>query len=273
LQRESTLQQLRQEFYTARANAFSAIERARLTQEAANAAQQNVTQTFASYRLKKGTILDVIDAQANYAAARLAYYQAIADYRTSRIRLELDPAKMSNTGMSAPHSQGMTSQHKCLLNLQQAPEINGLRLGMSLDRVQSLYPAFKVQPADEAGVLKATFKIMELTAQPGAGSFLSGAERVELEFTGGRLSFIRIYYPMTNQWESTDEFVSVISEKLNIKGDWKYFYDWEHKEIRDTKELRDLALECNGFRISAGIGVEGLGKDQTPHFTLEEIKK
>jgi outer membrane protein TolC len=272
LQRESTLQQLRQEFYTARATAFSAIERARLTQEAANVAQQNVTQTFASYRLKKGTILDVIDAQANYAAARLAYYQSIADYRTSRIRLELDPARMGKTGAGSPHSPGMTSQYKCLLNLQQAPEINGLRLGMSLDRAQSLYPAFKVQPADESGVLKATFNIRELAAQPGAGSFLAGAERVALEFMDGQLSFMRIYYPVTNQWESTDEFVSVLSEKLNIKGDWKYFYDWEHKEIHDTKELRDLALECNGFRISAGIGVEGIGRDQTPHLTVEKIK-
>jgi outer membrane protein TolC len=272
LQREITLQQLRQEFYTARANAFSAIERARMTQEAANAAQQNVTQTFTSYRLKKGTILDVIDAQANYAAARLAYYQAIADYRTSRIRLELDPARMGNTGMTAPQSPEMTSRHKCLLNTQQAPEINGLRLGMSLDRAQSLYPAFKVQPTDDSSALKATFSIRELAAQPGAGSFLSGADRVTLEFTDGRLSFIRVYYPVTNQWESTDEFVSVISEKLNIKGDWKYFYDWEHKEIRDAKELRDLALECNGFRISAGIGVEGLGRDQTPHLTIEKIK-
>ena len=272
LQRESTLQQLRQEFYTARASAFSAIERARMTQEAANAAQQNVTQTFASYRLKKGTILDVIDAQANYAAARLAYYQAIADYRTSRIRLEPDPAQMGKTGGSAPHPPDMMSRYKCLLNLEQAPEINGLRLGMSLDRAQSLYPAFKVQPADDTGLLKATFNIGELAAPPVAGSFLAGAERVALEFTEGRLSFIRIYYPVTNQWESTDEFVSVISEKLNIKGDWKHFYDWENKEIRDAKELRDLALECSGFRISAGIGVEGLGKDQTPHLTIEKIR-
>lgn len=273
LQRESTLQQLRQEFYTARANAFSAIERARLTQEAANAAQQNVTQTFASYRLKKGTILDVIDAQANYASARLAYYQAIADYRTSRIRLELDPAKMGEARMTAPHSTETTSRYKCLLNSQQAPEINGLRLGMTLDRAQSLYPAFKAQPADESGVLKATFNIRELTAQPGAGSFLAGAERVALEFTEGRLSFMLVSYPVTNRWESTDEFVSVISERLNIKGDWKYFYDWEHKDIRDTKELRDLALECDGFRISAGIGVEGIGRDQTPHLTLEQVKR
>jgi hypothetical protein len=158
------------------------------------------------------------------------------------------------------------------LNAEQSPEINGLRLGMSLDRVQSLYPAFKAQPADESGVAKATFDIRELTAQPGAGSFLAGAESVALEFSQGRLSFIRIYYPVTNQWESTDEFVSVISSKLNIKGDWKYFYDWENKDIRDAKELRDLALECDGFRISAGIGVEGLGKDQTPHLTVEKIK-
>jgi hypothetical protein len=42
--------------------------------------------------------------------------------------------------------------------------------------------------------------------------------------------------------------------------------------VRDTRELRDLALECRGFRLSAGIGVESTGGDQTPHFEMEEIE-
>jgi outer membrane protein TolC len=272
LQRESALQQLRQEFYTARANALSAIERARITRAATEASQQSLTLAFAAYRLKKGTILDVIDAQSNYADARLAYYQSIADYRTNRIRLEVDPAQMNRTAI-APSPSSMTARHdECSLNMSQAPDVGGLRLGISAAQAQALFPALNLQPADEAGVARATLKANDLGQQP-EDSYLAGVETIALEFTDGRLTFIRVNYPVTNRWESTDEFLSALAPKLNLRGTWKLFYDWENKDIRDTKNLRDLALECNGFRISAGIGVEGLGRDQTPHFELEETRK
>lgn len=87
-QRENTLRQLRQEFYTARATALSALVRIREMEAGATAAQQNMTLVFARYRARKATITDVVDAQAAYAEARMAYFQAIIDYRTSRIRLE-----------------------------------------------------------------------------------------------------------------------------------------------------------------------------------------
>jgi outer membrane protein TolC len=270
LQRESTLQQLRQEFYTARANALSAIERARVTRAATEASQRSLTLTFAAYRLKKGTMLDVIDAQSNYSAARLAYYQAIADYRTNRIRLEVDPAQMSRSGTSSIQTVPATHVDKCALNLSQAPAINGLRLRMSVAEAQAVFPSLLVRPADESGVARAELKAAELGSQP-PESYLAGVDNIALEFTDGRLSFIRVNYPVTNRWESTDEFLSALAPKLNLRGTWKLFYDWENKEIRDTKELRDLALECNGFRVSAGIGVEGLGRDQTPHFELEDM--
>jgi outer membrane protein TolC len=273
LQRASMTQQLRQEFYTARANALSALERSRMTREAVAASQQNLTLTFAEYRLKKDTILDVIDAQANYAAARLAYYQAIADYRTNRIRLEVDPSRIKRNPAAPSLSPPMTHEiPQCLLNPTQAPDVAGLRLGLSLSEAQSLFPSLSVQPIDEPGVVRATLKGEALGTQP-PDSYLAGVESVALEFTGNRLSYIRVNYPVTNQWESADEFLSALVLRLNLKGTWKRFYDWENKDVRDTKELRDLALECRGFRISAGIGVEGVGRDQTPHFEMEETGK
>lgn len=87
-QRENALRLLKQEFYTARATALSALVRIKETEAGAVSAQQNMTLIFARYRVKKATITDVVDAQAAYAEARLAYFQAIIDYRTSRIRLE-----------------------------------------------------------------------------------------------------------------------------------------------------------------------------------------
>lgn len=269
LQRESTLQQLRQEFYTARANALSAIERARMTRAATEGAQKSLTLTFAAYRLKKGTILDVIDAQSNYADTRLAYYQAIADYRTNRIRLEVDPAQMNRTSSAPSQSPMMPHESKCLLNPSQAPDVAGLRLGLSLNQAQALFPSLSIQPAEDAAVTRATLKGDALGRQPNE-SYLAGVDTITLEFTGNRLSYIRVSYPVTNQWESPDEFLAALAAKLNLKGTWKRFYDWADKDVRDTKELRDLALECNGFRLSAGIGVEGLGRDQIPHFEMEE---
>ena len=273
LQRDQTLQQLRQEFYTARAGALSAIERARMTRAATEASQQTLTLTFAAYRLKKGTILDVIDAQANYAAARLAYYQSIADYRTNRIRLEADPAHMSRMTPSPtaqPHT--MTESPPCRLTSAQAPSVGGLRLGMTVDEARALVPSLSLQPDD--GVLRATLSPAELLGQnQQPAPYMEGVESVALEFTGGRLTYVHVSYPVTNQWESPDEFIAALAAKLNLKGTWKHFYDWENKDVRDTKELRDLALECDGFRLSAGIGVEGIGGDQTPHFEIEEISQ
>jgi outer membrane protein TolC len=87
-QRETALRLLKQEFYTAKSTALSALARIKETEAGATAAQQNMTLVFARYRAKKASITDVVDAQAAYAEARLSYFQAIIDYRTSRIRLE-----------------------------------------------------------------------------------------------------------------------------------------------------------------------------------------
>lgn len=88
VQRENTLRQLRQEFYTARATALGALLRIRETDSAVENALKNLVIILARYRAKKASITDVVDAQSAFVDARLANSQAIIDYRTSRIRLE-----------------------------------------------------------------------------------------------------------------------------------------------------------------------------------------
>jgi len=271
LQRETTLRELRAEFYTARAGALSALERVGQTRAAADALQQNITLIFSRYRGKKATILDVLDAQASYATARLAFYQAIADYRTARVRLEADPAQMARAEGGQMRAPSMPQPPKCPLKLSQAPSVGGLRLGLSVDEARALFPSLKVSATDDAGVVQATLQTSELNYRAESRSYFEGVETVALEFAGGRLSFIRVNYPATNRWGSTDEFLAVIAEKLNLQGNWKRFYDWENKSIRDVKGLRDQALECDGFRIVVGIGVEGLGSDQRPHIDFEDM--
>jgi outer membrane protein TolC len=93
LQRVLMFRLLQQEFYTARATALSALTRIRESETGAEGAQKNMMLIFSQYRVKKANITDVVDAQAAYADARMAYFQAIIDYRTARYRLEQDLGK------------------------------------------------------------------------------------------------------------------------------------------------------------------------------------
>jgi outer membrane protein TolC len=268
--RTSTMRQLRQEFYTTRAAALAALNRIREARDASEAAQQNITMIFARYRLRKAGITDVIDAQSSFAETRTSYYQAIADYYTQRIRLEPDPEQVLRANPARTEIPG-TAQPlpaSCTLTVAQAPSIGGFRLGMTMDEARSRFPNNSIPAPDERGV--STLHLRGIQSPP--GSALEGANNLTIEFVDGRLSYIRISYPVTNRWQSKDEFVAHIAERMNINGSWKPFYDWEDKTIRDSEDLRDMALECNGFRLSAGIGIEGLGGgDQTPHLELEDM--
>ncbi|HYY56735.1 MAG TPA: TolC family protein [Pyrinomonadaceae bacterium] len=270
VERASTLRQFRQEFYTTRAAALAALNRIREAKAASEASEQNITLVFTRYRLRKAGITDVIDAQSSFAGTRTAYYQAITDYYTQRIRLEPDPEQLLQQHQSQPEALSTTRRplHACTLSVAQAPAIGGFQLGMTIEEVRGRFPNNSIPAPDERGV--STMHLRGIKSPP--GSALEDASGLTVEFLDGRLSYIRVSYPVTNRWQSKDEFVAHIAEHLNISGSWKPFYDWENKMIRDSEDLRDMALECNGFRLSAGIGIEGLGgSDQTPHLELEDI--
>ena len=269
IQRELVLRQLRQEFYVNRANALGAIERIRDLRVASEAAQRNMTSIFTRYRLRKATILDVVDAQTSFAETRAAYYQSIVDYHTSRIRLEEDPARsLAVLSAAQPAATGARSNGPvCPLTVNQAPSIGGLRLGMTTAEAKMLFSSLKLATPDKVGVTNAVINRNELTGN----QFFDGVQVVLLQFAADRLYFIHVGYPVTNQWNSKDEFLSIIAQKLNVSGEWKPFYNWQDKNVRDLADLRSVAIECTGFRLSAGIGVEGLGGDQFPRFELEDM--
>jgi outer membrane protein TolC len=272
IQRELLFRQLRQEFYINRANALGAVERIRDVRDAAEAAQRNMTSIFMRYRMRKATILDVIDAQSSYAETRSAYYQAIVDYHTSRARLEEDPARSltaasGGTQPSSSNTSQAPSTAICPLTLAQAPNIGGLRLGMTVAQATALFPGLKLSPPDKVGVSNAI-----LTKKDIAGNqFFDGVQTILLQFNEDRLYFIHVGYPVTNAWNNKDEFVLSIAQKLGIAGDWKPFYTWQDRSVRDLADLRSSAIECAGFRLSAGIGIEGLGGDQFPRFEVEDM--
>ncbi|MBA2504106.1 MAG: TolC family protein [Pyrinomonadaceae bacterium] len=88
MQRDYTRRALRQEFYAARAVALSALARIKETRIGVESARQHFALVFALFRRNDAPITDLVDAQDALAEANLAHYQAITDYRTSRVRLE-----------------------------------------------------------------------------------------------------------------------------------------------------------------------------------------
>jgi outer membrane protein TolC len=270
-QRETEVLQLKQEFYAARAGTLSALDRIGDAMQAATAAQQNMTLMFERYRSKKASLLEVIDAESNYSATRLEYYQAIADYHSARARLEVDPTQMFGKPAAPAIQPESKAAPPCTLGPEQAPKIAGLYLGMTENQMKQLVPGLQISSANELGVSNAQLRAADIGKLADTGSFFEGVESIALEFTDSRLSFIRVAYPVTSKWSSKDQFLSVMAPKFPLRGDWKPFYDWRNKDVRDTEDLRDLAIECGGFRLSVGIGIEGVGGDQTPHYELDDM--
>lgn len=277
LQREYALQRLRQEFYDQRAAALSSLARIRLAETAANSAQQNLNLIFVRYRQNEADITDVIDAQGSSALTRLAYYQAIADYRTARVRMEIDPSQRSVTAQgeaAPPRPRGPeTEDVKCTLTeAGEPPALAGLRLGMSAAQATLLFPGLTIGGMNESGVERGVIGSRELANHSSTITQVSDLETIDLEFTDGRASFIRLNYRSTDRWQSNDQFLSVTAARLGLSGKWKPFYEWRDKSVRDLQVLKDMALECEEIRLSMGIGLEGIGVDQTPHVALEDLK-
>jgi outer membrane protein TolC len=271
VQRDNQVLQLKQEFYAARAGALSAVDRTGFASQAATAAQQNLTLTFARYRSKKASLLEILDAQSDYASTRLEYYQAIVDYHSARARLELDPTQMFGKPAAPIIQPGIKTPPACGLGREQAPKIDRLYLGMTEGQVKQIVPNIQISAVDELGVSTAELKVADIGNLTSSSSFFEDVESIALKFTDGRLSYVRVAYPATKKWAGKFEFLSAMAPKFSVQADWKPFYDWRNKEVRDPEDLSDMAIECEGFRLAAGIGNEAVGGEQTPHYDLDDL--
>ncbi|HEU4794900.1 MAG TPA: hypothetical protein VFT02_04670 [Pyrinomonadaceae bacterium] len=148
------------------------------------------------------------------------------------------------TGSQTPSSSSAGST--CTLTPQQAPEIRGLRLGMSAEQLLTLFP----DEANRSRIIEA----VRISKQPelyGVGNLdLVGNEKDNPRFSGVNYFSIRLldervtsfhigYKPV--EWKSVDQFVTKLSEGLRLPN-----LPWERGNDSSV-------LKCKGFKLEAYV--------------------
>lgn len=152
---------------------------------------------------------------------------------------------------------------KCTLNLDQAPAIRGLHLGMTFDQVSKLFPevltehpSFIIPDKDGLMTTYFTSPYSEKNRQ-----VLKGVNMVFLYFLNKVLYQFSIQYDSANEWKDVDQFTRQISEKLHLPKAWL--------------TARPISfMNCNGFqiRVEAGNGItEILLEDSSKQQEVEKI--
>src|SRR5438477_12815837 len=122
--------------------------------------------------------------------------------------------------------------------LANAPELFGVRRGMTPPEVKTLLPLVQFGRPDPFGVMKTSFNPhfdsrVDKTAFP-------DVRTISLEFLDGKLVTLWIGYEETFKWPKLDEFVANFSKSLNVPADWP--------AKRNGRELT-----CDGFSLFASM--------------------
>src|SRR5205085_5538857 len=122
--------------------------------------------------------------------------------------------------------------------LATAPELFGVRLGMTPEEIKTLLPLVQFGRADPFGVMKTSFnphfdQRVDKTAFP-------DVRTISLDFLDGKLVTLWIGYEATFKWPTVDPFVTNFSKSLGVAADWPV--------KRNGRELK-----CDGFSLFASM--------------------
>jgi len=122
--------------------------------------------------------------------------------------------------------------------LANAPELFGVRLGMTPPEVKTLLPLVQFGRPDPFGVMKTSFNPhfdprVDQTAFP-------DVRTISLDFLDGKLVTLWIGYEATFKWPTVDPFVTNFSKSLGVAADWPV--------KRNGRELK-----CDGFSLFASM--------------------
>jgi len=134
--------------------------------------------------------------------------------------------------------------------LPAAPELLGFRLGMTKEQVKTRVPQTKFGHTDDFGVSKTTINpYFDETIDK---SKFEGVRSISLDLVDEKLTSIWIGYDETFKAHTAEEFVKLISQSLQVDGNW-------------SSKSRGQQLRCADFQLTVTTVAGG------PSFRLVDI--
>jgi len=131
------------------------------------------------------------------------------------------------------------------LTREQAPEIRGIRLGMSTEQILGLFPddtnRQRITEAIKDSKRVDSYGLGRFDLRPdkeAANPKLAGINYITVEVVDERVTSFQIEYAGT-QWKTVDQFVAKLSEGLRLPSS-----SWERGDLSSH-------LKCDGFRVEA----------------------
>jgi len=124
---------------------------------------------------------------------------------------------------------------KKLSDLPAAPELLGFHLGMTKDQIKASVPQTVFGRADHFGVTKTTINpYFDPTIDK---TKFEGVRSISLDLLDDRLTSLWIGFDETFKAHSAEEFVKLISQSLQLDGNWSY-------------KSRGQQLRCADFQLT-----------------------
>ncbi len=120
-----------------------------------------------------------------------------------------------------------------LIELPQAEELRGFRLGMTLEGVKALVPKLVLGRTDEFGVMKTTVN-PDFNRDVNKAAF-QGVRTISFEFLDDKLFSLGIAYNSEFKWQRLDDFLPQISKALHLPIRWQS-HGWHGQEL-DCKDF------------------------------------
>jgi hypothetical protein len=149
----------------------------------------------------------------------------------------------------------------CTLTQSQQPQIHGLKLGMRVSDLNSLFPGLLEQPNYKAMLSDPDrypyFGLVNIQLSPGVypnKADFAGVVFLSFGVFDGRVERFRVDYqqpPVGPHWHSVDEFIGKLAEAFKLPS----AADWSADQNENASFQK--SLKCNGFEVHANISGAG----------------
>ena len=174
-------------------------------------------------------------------------------HQTVRSSITAPPVESPALPRQDPPAPDSLSKGTCTLNTTQAPDIKGVRLGLTIQEVLNLVQGSQDDPevraaAENVSAVGASSFVLR-PEKYGAEKNFVGINQFTFRFLDKRLSSFTAGYGGP-QWKHVDEFIKKFSEGTTLPP----LEAWEAYVGLDTQHK---TLRCDGFEISMFVGGEG----------------